>query len=157
MCEHDPRGRQGASPGSGRRVARATSTGGHRVTRTRLPRAWHWTPREIETEREEAERKYNELWGSLTPDARALVAPDGPLSADATHSLAAVARRPLLRRLLFGPVQLIARLAGGGRARDEEPPPTPPETFALHFSWSNQEHMREQTSQADTESLISEP
>ena len=32
---------------------------------------------QVQTEREEAERKYNELWRSLTPEARALVAPGG--------------------------------------------------------------------------------
>jgi hypothetical protein len=111
----------------------------------------------IELEREEAERKYNELWSSLTPDARALVAPDGPLSADATSSLAAVARRPILRRLLLGPSQVLHRLVGGKRKSAVEPPSTPPETFALHFSYSNTEHMREQMMHVDTDELIPEP
>jgi GT2 family glycosyltransferase/glycosyltransferase involved in cell wall biosynthesis len=111
----------------------------------------------VELEREEAERKYNELWNSLTPDARTLVAPDGPLSEEATSSLAAVARRPLLRRLLLGPSQILHRLAGGKRKATDEPPSTPPETFALHFSYSNTEHMREQTMHRDAEELIPEP
>jgi GT2 family glycosyltransferase/glycosyltransferase involved in cell wall biosynthesis len=110
-----------------------------------------------ELEREEAERKYNELWSSLTPDARALVAPDGPLSPEATSSLAAVARRPMLRRLLLGPSQILHRLAGGKRNGAAEPPSTPPETFALHFSYANAEHMREQTMHVDTDELIPEP
>ncbi len=112
---------------------------------------------QIELEREEAERKYNELWNALTPDARTLVAPDGPLSPTATSSLAAAARRPLLRRVLLGPSQLAYRLAGGKRGGGSEPPSTPPETFSLHFSYSNKEHMREQTLHADSEQLIPEP
>ena len=111
----------------------------------------------LELELKEAERKYNELWNGLTPDARTLVAPEGPLSPTATSSLAAAARRPLLRRLLLGPSQLAYRLAGGRRGADEQPPSTPPEIFSLHFSYSNKEHMREQLLQTDSENLIPEP
>jgi GT2 family glycosyltransferase/glycosyltransferase involved in cell wall biosynthesis len=100
---------------------------------------------QLELEREEAERKYNELWQSLTPDARALVAPGGPLTPDAHRSLAALVNRPLSRRLLVGSAQLAHRLRRLGRAA---PPPqvpsTPAETFDLHFGFSNQQHMREQ-------------
>jgi GT2 family glycosyltransferase/glycosyltransferase involved in cell wall biosynthesis len=100
---------------------------------------------EVEVEREELERKYNELWQSLTPDARTLASPSGPLDADAQRSLAAVAKRPLLRRLLLGPVKLAHRITRLGR---DDPPPEPPsaspESFDLHFGWANVEHMREQ-------------
>ncbi len=116
---------------------------------------------QVELERDEAERKYNELWNGLTPDARTLVAPDGPLSPMATSSLAAVARRPLLRRLLLGPSQLLYRLSGRKGEAATQPPTTPPETFMLHFSYSNKEHMREQTlaaeADANAEQLIPEP
>jgi GT2 family glycosyltransferase/glycosyltransferase involved in cell wall biosynthesis len=112
---------------------------------------------EVESQRGELEHKYNELWQSLTPDARTLVAPGGPLTPTAQRSLAAVVKRPLLRRLLLGPVQLAHRLARLGRG--DPPPPTPrssPESFALHFGWSNVEHMREQLS-TDPEQPVSEP
>jgi hypothetical protein len=99
----------------------------------------------VEGERQEAERKYNELWQSLTPDARTLVAPGGPLSPSAQRSLAATVRRPLARRLLLAPALLTHKLARLGRPG---PPPAPastsPEDFALHFGWANTEHMREQ-------------
>jgi GT2 family glycosyltransferase/glycosyltransferase involved in cell wall biosynthesis len=112
----------------------------------------------VEVEREEIERKYNELWESLTPDARSLVAPDGPLSPATRHSLAVVARRPLLRRLVLGPVQLAARLRGGAQPREDVSAAlTPPAAFALHFASSNVEHMREQLAQADAELLIPDP
>ena len=101
----------------------------------------------VEAERTEAERKYTELWQSLTPEARALVAPDGPLSPAAHRSLAAVAKRPLTRRLFLGPAQLAHRVARLGR-RDTPAPATEArtsaETFALHFGWANEQHMREQ-------------
>ncbi len=99
----------------------------------------------VEGERQEAERKYNELWQSLTPDARTLVAPGGPLSPSAQRSLAATVRRPLARRLLLAPALLTHKMARLGRP---DPPPvqasTSPATFALHFAWANEEHMREQ-------------
>ncbi len=99
----------------------------------------------VESERNELERKYNELWQSLTPDARTLVAPGGPLTPATRRSLATVATRPLLRRLLLGPVQLAHRIKHRGRPDPPpEPPSTSPETFALHFAWSNQAFMREQ-------------
>jgi Family 4 Glycosyltransferase in conflict systems len=113
---------------------------------------------QVEREREEAERKYEELWQSLTPDARQLVAPDGPLSSSQTHTLAAVARRPLLRRLVLGPIHLAYRATGLFRPREQAPEPeTPPQTFALHFGASNLEHMREQLAPSDAEQLIAEP
>jgi GT2 family glycosyltransferase/glycosyltransferase involved in cell wall biosynthesis len=111
----------------------------------------------VEAERAELERKYNELWQSLTPDARTLVAPDGPLSPTAHRSLAAVVKRPLLRRLLLGPVQLAHRITRLGR---HDPPPESPrsssESFELHFGGANMEHMREQLV-SDPEQPVSEP
>ncbi len=112
---------------------------------------------QVQSEREEAERKYNELWQSLTPDARTLVAPGGPLSPATHRSLAAVARRPILRRLLLSPVQLAHRIQRLGR---HDPPPesasTSPEIFALHFAGSNQAFMREQLAHEDSEQLLSD-
>lgn len=113
---------------------------------------------QVQTEREEAERKYNELWRSLTPEARALVAPGGPLTPAAHRSLAAVVNRPLTRRLFLGPVQLAHRIARLGRsAPPPEPASTSPETFALHFAWANEEHMREQLAADGAEQLTLEP
>jgi len=113
---------------------------------------------QVQAEREETERKYNELWRSLTPEARALIAPGGPLTPDAHRSLAAVVNRPLTRRLFLGPVQLAHRLARLGRsAPPPEPASTPPETFALHFAWANEEHMREQLAADGAEQLTLEP
>jgi GT2 family glycosyltransferase/glycosyltransferase involved in cell wall biosynthesis len=112
----------------------------------------------VEAEREEAERKYNELWRSLTPEARTLVAPGGPLDPAAQRSLVAVATRPLLRRLLLGPVQLAHRIKRLGKPEPPpEPPSTPPETFALHFAWSNQEFMRAQLAHEDREQPLVDP
>lgn len=112
----------------------------------------------IEAERDEVERKYSELWRSLTPDARALIAPDGPLSPSAQRSLAAVARRPLLRRLLLSPVQLAHRISrlGRGDPPAEEPDLTP-DAFALHFGWANAEHMRLQLAAEQPARPIPEP
>jgi GT2 family glycosyltransferase/glycosyltransferase involved in cell wall biosynthesis len=99
----------------------------------------------VEAERDELQRKYTELFESLTPEAREIVAPGGPLGPEEHRSLAAVARRPLLRRLVLGPVGLARRLSHPGRA------PAPPvlpvtsrESFELHFGASNLEHMREE-------------
>jgi GT2 family glycosyltransferase/glycosyltransferase involved in cell wall biosynthesis len=116
----------------------------------------------VESERDEAERKYNELWRSLTPDARTLVAPGGPLSPATHRSLAVVAGRPFLRRLLLGPVQVAVQLALriknlGRPAPMPEPPSTSPETFALHFAGSNQAFMREQLAHKDGEQLLFDP
>jgi hypothetical protein len=109
-------------------------------------------------ELEEAERKYTELWKSLTPDARTLVAPGGALGAEAQRSLAAVVRRPLTRRLLLGPLQLGRRLGRlGRRDRPIEPVETTPETFALHFGWANAEHMREQLAAETSDPPLTEP
>jgi glycosyltransferase involved in cell wall biosynthesis len=99
----------------------------------------------VESERNELERKYTELWQSLTPDARTLAGPAAPLDAAQQRSLAALVKRPLLRRLLLGPVQLAQRARRLGRAA---PPPAAPPTsshdFELHFAWANEQHMREQ-------------
>jgi GT2 family glycosyltransferase/glycosyltransferase involved in cell wall biosynthesis len=99
---------------------------------------------DVEREREELERKYAELWQSLTPEARTLVGPAGVLSQSAQRSLAAVLRRPLLRRVLLGPVQLAYRLTRGGGTTALEQPQTSRSDFELHFAWANVEHMREQ-------------
>jgi len=113
---------------------------------------------EVEADRDEAERKYGELWQSLTPDARALLAPGSPLDQAAQHSLAAAVRRPLTRRLLLGPLALAGRIRRGGRgAPAPEPPSTPAETFALHFQWANEQHMAAQLNGNDPELLIPEP
>ena len=99
----------------------------------------------VEAERNELQRKYQELWQSLTPDARTLVAPGGPLHPAARRSLAAIVRRPLLRGLLLGPVQLAHRVMRLGRSDPPpEPPSSSPEAFELHFAWANVEDMREQ-------------
>jgi GT2 family glycosyltransferase/glycosyltransferase involved in cell wall biosynthesis len=114
---------------------------------------------QVTSERDEAERKYEELWGTLTPDMRTLVGPGSPLPPQAQHSLAAVARRPLLRRLLLGPAQLAHRVGArsGQRATAQPAPEVPPETLALHFAEPNQLHMREQLAHGDSAELIPEP
>jgi len=112
----------------------------------------------VEAERDESERKYNELWQSLTPDARTLVAPGGLLSPAAQRSLAAAVRHPLRRRLLLAPARLAHRITRLGRG---DPPPepadTPPDTFALHFASANLAHINEQLRSSDPEQLIPEP
>jgi GT2 family glycosyltransferase/glycosyltransferase involved in cell wall biosynthesis len=112
-----------------------------------------------QAERDDLERKYDELWGALTPEIQTLVTPGGPLTPQAQRSLAAVARRPLLRRLLLGPAQLVYRVGlRAGRHDAEAPAPeTPPETLALHFGHDNRNHMREQQAQVDSEVLTPEP
>ena len=100
---------------------------------------------EVERERDELQRKYAELWQSLTPDARTLVAPRGPLDPEARHSLAAVVRRPLLRRLLLAPLRLLGLLSGRGHvATPEQPTREAADNFELHFAWANEQHMREE-------------
>jgi GT2 family glycosyltransferase/glycosyltransferase involved in cell wall biosynthesis len=111
----------------------------------------------VEGEREEAERKYNELWQGLTPDSRVLAAPGGPLSPAAQHSLATIALHPALRRSILGPVQFVQRLKNLGRGKAPSPALTKPEDFALHFAWSNQTHMREQLAEVDSEQLLLDP
>jgi GT2 family glycosyltransferase/glycosyltransferase involved in cell wall biosynthesis len=112
---------------------------------------------QVQSEREEAERKYNELWRSLTPEARMLVAPGGPVSPAAQRSLAAAAAHPLTRRLLLGPVRLAHRIARlGRRVPAPEPVSTSAETFALHFEWANERHMREQLANEEAELLTPE-
>jgi GT2 family glycosyltransferase/glycosyltransferase involved in cell wall biosynthesis len=119
-----------------------------------------WVARElaqVEVERSELERKYNELWQSLTPDARVLLGPGSPLDPAAQQSLAAVARRPLLRRLLLGPAKAVHRIR---HLRGASPAPPAPTTsaadFELHFGWANAEHMDEQLA-PKPEQLTSEP
>jgi glycosyltransferase involved in cell wall biosynthesis/GT2 family glycosyltransferase len=107
----------------------------------------------VELERDEAERKYKELWQALTPEARELLAPDGALDAQTAQTLAAVARRPLLRRLTIGTLTRAYRLAARRRAGPPAQPETPPETLALHFGTANVEHMREQGAATDPASL----
>jgi GT2 family glycosyltransferase/glycosyltransferase involved in cell wall biosynthesis len=99
-----------------------------------------------EAERDELQRKYTELFESLTPEARTIVAPGGPLGPEEHRSLAAIVRRPLLRRLVLGPVRLAQRISHLGRAAPAPPvsPATSSETFELHFGASNLEHMREE-------------
>ena len=96
----------------------------------------------VELERDESERKYAELWGAFTNDAVTLVDPGGPLGPEAQRSLAAAARRPVLRRLLLAPAELAYRLGGRQRRERPEEPATTPDKFALHFATSNREHMR---------------
>jgi len=99
----------------------------------------------VEVERDELQRKYTQLWQGLTPDARTLAAPGGPLSPAAQHSLAAIVKRPLLQRLLLGPIQLAQRLRRAGRATQPvAAPSTSPDDFELHFAWANEQHMREE-------------
>ena len=99
---------------------------------------------QVEAERQETERKYNELWESLTPEARTFVAPGGPLGPSQHRALAAVVRRPLARRLLLGPATLAQRARNLRSGRAAPPPATTADEFALHFASANIEHMREQ-------------
>jgi hypothetical protein len=115
---------------------------------------------QIEYDREESERKYNELWKGLTPNMRSIVTTNQSLSPSAAHSLAMLVRRPMLRRLVLGPLQLAHRLRGDVQEEhdaDALTPPTPSETVALHFAGPNLEHMRAQLAQVDPEHLIPEP
>jgi GT2 family glycosyltransferase/glycosyltransferase involved in cell wall biosynthesis len=99
----------------------------------------------VEAERDELQRKYTELWQSLTPEARTLAGPSAQLNPTAQRSLAAIIKRPLLRRLLLGPVQLAQRARRRGRPAPPPPaPPTSPHDFELHFAWANEQHMNEQ-------------
>lgn len=111
---------------------------------------------DVEADRDEAERKYDELWQSLTADARTLVAPGGQLSPAEQHTLAAVLRRPLTRRLLLAPMRLAGRIGRLGRvssAQSPEPPVTSAETFALHFEWANVQHMDARRSQNSEQAI----
>jgi GT2 family glycosyltransferase/glycosyltransferase involved in cell wall biosynthesis len=99
----------------------------------------------VESERDELQRKYTELWQSLTPDARTLAGPGAQLDPAAQRSLAAIVKRPLLRRMLLGPATLAQRVRRLGRPAPAPPaPPTSPHDFELHFAWANEQHMNEQ-------------
>ena len=110
----------------------------------------------VELERDEAERKYGELWGALTPDARDLLIPGGALDVPTTQALAAVARRPLLRRLALGPLRLGYRVKAGRRRPHAENPITSPESVVLHFGPANVKHMEEYNGRPDSERLTRE-
>jgi GT2 family glycosyltransferase/glycosyltransferase involved in cell wall biosynthesis len=107
-------------------------------------------------ERDDAERKYKELWQGLTPDIQTLVSGEDPLAPELQRSLVVVAKRPLLRRLLLGPVGLASRLRGRSLAPTPPAPETSPETLALHFGYSNQMHMQEQLAATAPETLLRE-
>jgi GT2 family glycosyltransferase/glycosyltransferase involved in cell wall biosynthesis len=111
----------------------------------------------LELQRAESERKYNELWGALTEDSRTLLAPDGALTPETTHSLVAIVNRPLLRRLLLGSLHIAYKLTGAARRNPvPEPPETTPASFALHFADANLDHMREQLAVSDDDSLLAD-
>jgi GT2 family glycosyltransferase/glycosyltransferase involved in cell wall biosynthesis len=111
----------------------------------------------LELQREESERKYNELWGALTEDSRTLLAPDSALTPETTHSLVAIVNRPLLRRLLFGSLHIAYKLSGAARRnRALELPETSSASFALHFGDANLDHMHEQLAVADNDSLLAD-
>jgi hypothetical protein len=111
----------------------------------------------IEAELVESERKYSELWDSLTPDTRTLIAPGGPLDPSEARALAAVAGRPLLRRVLLAPARLAYRLGGARRRSQAEAAATTPEAFALHFAAPNVEHMREHMPRGNEDALVPDP
>jgi len=76
----------------------------------------------------------------------------------ARRSLAALVKRPWLRRLFLAPVQLTYRIARMGRRDPElEQPQSAPEIFALHFGYANREHMREQIQPDEPDVLVPEP
>jgi GT2 family glycosyltransferase/glycosyltransferase involved in cell wall biosynthesis len=106
-----------------------------------------------EAELIESERKYNELWQSLSPDARYLVTPRGPLDPIDRRSLVAVLKRRVLRRMMLGPLRMVHRVAGKTPAA---PGQTDGENFGLHFEHANLEHMREQLAQVELDHLTSD-
>jgi glycosyltransferase involved in cell wall biosynthesis len=95
-----------------------------------------------ELDRDEAHRKYDELWGSMSKDGHLLVGPDGLLDAEDQRALLTVASRPWLRRVVLGQARLMRRLT-----RNPTPLPTPPattaEAFDLHFREGNLIHMEQ--------------
>ncbi len=118
------------------------------------------TLHEIETERDEAERKYNELWEGITPEMRMLIGIDSPLTPETRQSFATLVRHPGLRRTVLGPVKLATRVRRGlGKKETPEEPSTPTDTLALHFAPANTNHMLEQLahSRTNVEELASEP
>lgn len=111
----------------------------------------------VEIERDESERKYEELWTSLTPEARSVLNPESGMDPEELRSLMAVRARPLARRLLFGSLHWGRRIRGAPRGGHEHEPRGDPEAFDLHFGPSNETHMRELTARVDTQRLIQEP
>jgi GT2 family glycosyltransferase/glycosyltransferase involved in cell wall biosynthesis len=104
-------------------------------------------------ERDDAERKYRELWKGLTPGIQILVGPGGPLTPEVQTSLAAVARRPLLRKIFLSPARLLYRLGGGKSGSMPATSQTSPDTLALHLGYENQNHMREHEDQSQGQPL----
>ncbi|MGA9285452.1 MAG: glycosyltransferase [Solirubrobacteraceae bacterium] len=115
---------------------------------------------EIETERDEAERKYNELWEGITPEIRMLIGIDSPLTPETRQSFTTLVRHSRLHRVVLGPVKLAARVRHSlGKGEAPEEPLTSIDTLALHFAPPNTNHMLEQLEHANTnvEELASEP
>ena len=109
--------------------------------------------RDIAADGSEAERKYTELWSALSEAGRELVGPGGVLSQPDQSALLAVARGPLLHRLLLGQVRVLRRLQRHAPKPAEEPA-TEREAFQLHFAPDNERHMSDQLAPiADLEEL----
>lgn len=113
-----------------------------------------WDHVALAREREDFKLKYEDLWLALSDDARDLLGPASPLSAEHQRSLRALVNRPALRAPLLGVLKAGYR-AGRTVRRGDDAPPIPEdnaaraEAFLAHFGHANRNHMAEQLRRTD--------
>ena len=120
-----------------------------------------WDALDLERQRVDLERKYNDLWTVLSEGAHELLGPKSPLTPELQRSLSAVLRRPALRASLVGALRL-GHIARQTLRRQQPSRPAPvgddeARAFRLHFETSNRMHIEEQRRKSPTEELIPEP
>jgi GT2 family glycosyltransferase/glycosyltransferase involved in cell wall biosynthesis len=108
---------------------------------------------DLEFERAGLERKYAELLGGFTDDARRLVGSGGLLSAEQQHVLRRALEHGAPLSAFSAALALVGRIRKSGGRQD--PPPTDPQQLRLHWEWLNRNHMDEHL--ADVEPLVLTP
>jgi len=101
-------------------------------------------------ERDEALRKYAEVWSGLQAGGQELLGPAGGLDEASQHTLLKLASTRLFRAVVLAPLRLLA----GRRAGRQPVAAATAEAFDLHFARENRVHMaREGSAPQDLEKL----